>query len=166
MQFFVKGFVRSEYFPIAAIAELRKAGEDYSGKAYSAKVYLQDGREITVDDEDIDRIVRQSTPVVPALPGFSLLTFSYQPGDDEPGPWVHREPIIGWRDNPYGGLDPVVIDYDFTEMEHRHAILEPGGRIQASDRGYVHEANWIADMKEMADAEHARKLADAEQGNE
>jgi hypothetical protein len=156
----IRGFVGASFYPIADIKEMRHAWKDARGGEHPAFIEFKDGRDIRVNDADINRIVRQSTPIVPATPGFELLYFGYMPGIEDPGPWVHREPIIGWRDGQYGGLDPVVVDYDFTELENQHAILQPDGRIQRGERWYDSEQAWVDDMKAMEDAAHHRKQQD------
>lgn len=157
MQFMIRGFVGSTFYPISDIQQMRHAWKDARGGEHPATIQFRDGREIQIDDYEIDRIVRQSTPIVPALPDFQLLSFAYMPGPEGDGPWIHRDPIIGWRDGRHGGLDPVIIDYDFTEMENQHAILQPDGRIQQGERSYASEQAWIDDMKANADDDFARR---------
>lgn len=164
MQFFMHNY-GATYFPVSAITKMRKATKDRNGREYPAMIYLTDDREYPVHDRDIDRIVRQSAPVIPALPGFELLEFRYDAGGNEPGPWIHREPIIGWRDGQYGGLDPVIIDYDYEEMGDHHGILQRGGQIHTGEQWFDTEAEWVACMKARADDEHARKQAIAAQAD-
>lgn len=158
MQFFVYGYTGASLHPISSIVKMQKAWKGRDGRDHPAKIYLTGDRELDVHDRDIERITRQSSPVIPALPGFELLAFGYEPHDDEPGPWVHREMIIGWRDGQFGGLDPVVIDYGFDEMEDRHAILRPDGKVQTGESWFDSEDEWVASMKAQADDDHATKL--------
>jgi hypothetical protein len=157
MQFLIRGYSGAEFYPIADIEKMRHAWKDARGGEHPATILLKCGREIRVNDKEIDRIVRQSTPIIPAVPGFELLTLSYMPAEEDGGPWVHREPVLGWRDATYGGLEPVVVDYDFTEMTDSHAILKPDGRVSAGESWHDNEQEWIDYMKGMRDAEHARK---------
>lgn len=170
MQFMIRGYAGSTFYPIDDIKQMRHAWRDTRGGEHPASIEFKDGRAIQVDDTDINRIVRQTTPILPALPGCQLLSFGYMPDEDDGGPWFHREPIMGWRDGQYGGLDPVVIDYYFDEMENQHAILHADGQIQIGERWFKSEAEWADYMKSTADADHARlqraKAAEAVQAAE
>ncbi len=164
MQFFIKGYTGAAVYPVSSITKMQKARKDRSGRDHPARIYLTDDRDFEASDRDIDLIVRQFAPIVPAQPGFELLSFGYDPHDDEPGPWIHRELIIGWRNAEYGGLDPVVIDYDFDEMEDRHAILRPDGKVQTGESWFDTEEEWVASMKAAADEERARKQSRTPEG--
>lgn len=124
-----------------------------------AAVEMKDGRVIEVGDASIDQIVRNSGTVIPALPGFTLLEYSYHPGIDEPGPWVSENTVIAWRTGLLNGVEPVVVDMDFGDMSSFHGILEPDGRVQTFERSYADRVEWEADMKMTIDADFARRLS-------
>jgi len=162
MKFFDNG--RNEFYPLDAIESMRKSYKlRGSDQHVPAKIYLKSNPEHGIETEDytIDQILRVGASVVPADPGMRLLTFVYHPGSDDPGPWVHDEPILAWRVGHHGGIDPVVIDIHFEGMDAYHAIRDATGQVYNFEANYSSQEAWEMDMRNSADREHARKLAES-----
>lgn len=107
--------------------------------------YLDDGRVKVCwanGDEEVLTVVKRIAPenyfVVPAAPGFELLTY-YAPEDGETFP-MHRTPVIAWRidEGQTGGdhrTDESLTAISMNGMSSeeisnvRHAVRSPDGRV-------------------------------------
>jgi hypothetical protein len=154
---------RGRYYPVSEIEHMSPGDRDArSGPGFFGKIYLKGGGfddfGIKVYNSTIDDIVRGGQQCIAAAPGFRLLTFSYHPGEPDPGPYIHSEPVIGWRVTE-GGNQPLVVDTDFHEMEDRHAVLDPTGGVFTWERNFPDQQAWIDEMKGAADRSHEAKQA-------
>jgi hypothetical protein len=97
-----------------------------------------------------------SRPMVPAQPGFFLIEIPCDEAMEEcpPGDFF-RQPILAWRADEYGSLDPVVCDDDGDRRAY--FILCPDGQVI-----HPHNSSWDDfESFEQAKREEARKrLAD------
>ncbi len=147
---------RNEYLRISEIEYMSGSYGGYKGSEIKpAVVHMKDGQSFQVEDGTLDHILRQSQPLVPALPGFVLLTYSFNDFDAEH--YVGEDTILAWRAGKYRGLDPVIIDSEFEELSSFHGILEPNGRVQTFECSYSSRDEWEVEMKRLADDEIARK---------
>jgi hypothetical protein len=161
MPFFDNG--RNQFYPTEAIDRMAKSSKTRGGDEIEARIYFKrdPDRAMIVDDYTIDRIVRASQPVIPAQPGYRLLTFCFDPSEPGEAPWSSDEPVLGWRVDVQGGLEPVVIDYNFTTMDADHAILEPTGKVHAVDAAYDDLHSWMKYMTKAAVEKYERLKASA-----
>lgn len=105
-----------------------------------AKLQGHDDRVILLDNTDT--IEEMMSPVVPANPGFQLITFL----GDEDDPLVTRDPIIAWRIVRNYYVTPITLDKWDREFE---GILLPDGRVLAQeDQWFESEESWLRTMME------------------
>ena len=103
--------------------------------------YLDDGRvKVWWANGDMEvlavsgRIATENYFIVPAAPGFELLTY-YEPEADETFV-VERSPVIAWRIEECQTFDrcsdenPIAISTDSTSAEGHSAVLCPDGRVR------------------------------------
>lgn len=152
---------RGGYYPASRIEQIipiRIGGRSPDDNDPKVTVWMQGGSPVEARQSEIDRLSRATSPVLPAQPGLYLLTFWYDPeDDDQPGPGARSEPILAWRIGQHGGAEPIVLDFEFEEMEDRHAMLDRNtGRVHHAFGDYDSEAAWIAQMKTEADEKRAR----------
>lgn len=159
MPFFDNG--RNQFYPSDAIDRMYKSYQAAGGEEVKARIYLKSDPSdaITVTDHTIDQIIKGAQQVIPAQPGYRLLTFCFDPSEPDGEPWTADEPILGWRVNEYGTMEPAVLDYNFTSLNGEHAILEPNGMVHIIDGVYDNVDAWKRDMKS-----DALKRFDASQG--
>ena len=158
MPFFDNG--RNQFYPSEAIDRMYKS-YTRGGEEVQARIFLKSepDHSIAVTDYTIDQIIRASQPVIPAHHGYRLLTFGYDASAPDEDPWMSDEPILGWRVDAYGGLEPAVFDYNFTSMTSEHAILEPNGKVHMVDAVYDNVESWMRDMKVAALQKHEAQQA-------
>ena len=117
------------FHSIARIKSYRKITNADESAAHFFMVTLDDDREVQCWRSDLRGALRAAQPFVPALAGTELVTLS-MPDDEPRSEWRHwREPVLGWRTNVYGGLEPLVLDCEFDELEHKHAVKMPDGSV-------------------------------------
>lgn len=164
MQFFDNG--RNQFYPADAIDRMTKSYQLRGGDEVAARIYLKSDPDhgIEVSDYTIDQIMRAVQQVIPAQPGFRLLTFGFDASCPDEGEWVSDEPILGWRVDAYGTMEPAVFDYNFSEMTGEHAILEPSGKVHVVDAVYDDIESWKRDLKATAlrrhEMEQSRQVKD------
>lgn len=154
MQFFDNG--RNQFYPADAIDRMTKSYKTRGGDEVEARIYLKSDPDhgIVVSDHTIDQIMRTTAQVIPAQPGFRLLTFGFDASCPDEGPWISDEPILGWRVDAYGTMEPAVFDYNFSRMTGEHAVLEPSGKVHVVDAAYDDIDSWKSDQKETAMRRH------------
>jgi hypothetical protein len=103
------------------------------------------------DNPDNDELLR--LPVVPALPGCTVLRYYLCGGDDDM--LVHRMPVVAWRIDRDGAL-PVTPDYDYDREASGNLVgtglLMPDGRVfdREGETTFVDETQWRAEMANTA----------------
>lgn len=157
MPFFDNG--RNQFFPVGDIDRMCKSYTINGGSTVSARIYLKSDPDtaIEVDDSTIDQALRLSQSVMPAQPGYRLLTFCFDPSFDDP-PAHTDEPILGWRVGAYGSIEPMVLDYEFAEMNSDHAVMEPNGKVHVIDGCYDTLQHWLMEMAKDATDRYRRRL--------
>lgn len=143
------------YYPVNEISCIRKySGKREPGKFYYDTIELKDGREVLVSPYTASELIDGAGEVLAAQPGFTLLKMWYSPGENEP--YVSESPILGWMMTSEEGVKPITIDSD--DYDDRCGILCPDGQVRTYDAHYDDRAAWEADMKRMAETQHAAKL--------
>lgn len=96
-------------------------------------------------------------PVIPAQPGFSLLSIWFERDDEVPAVVeAHRTPIIAWRISEFGALDPITLS-DETSADVQ-AIQLPDGIIEEQESGtYETMTAFIDDVRHRWQAHIDRK---------
>lgn len=152
MKFFedVHGALR----PTSAITRIRRGDWNDSLKMRApGEVTLTSGSAVAVQDYDIDAIVMNSHPIIPAHPGFLVLAMwgSTGPADQM---FSDEWPVVAWRVNAFGDLDPMVPDHHFRGMRDNFAILYPDGKVVNPTDGVSFESRdeWETEMRERAAA--------------
>lgn len=159
MKFFIDK--QGRYYPVSEIARISK----YSGKRdplayYYGDVEMKDGRTTLVSEYNIDEIVEDTGSLLSAQPGFSLLKFWYDPGEDDETIYVSDDPVLGWKISDADGLQPITIDNE--EYDHRCGILCPDGKVRNYDTVWDDRAAWEASMKHDAEQQaEAKRVAKA-----
>nr|WP_143840411.1 hypothetical protein [Novosphingobium panipatense] len=154
MTFFDTG--RNEYLPIADIEAMYGSYGGIRGREYkSAAIQMKDGRRIEVDESVIEDVLRLTHTVIPAEPGYKLLSFYHDSIENEN--YFSEDTVLAWRAGQYRGLDPVVVDSEFTTLTAVHGILEPSGKVQTFECGYEDRSAWEAEMVRQAEAEVERQ---------
>jgi hypothetical protein len=115
---------------------------------------LRDGKKVQFG-MSAEIIADMCCPMLPAQPGFELLRAKHT--DDEETFYCLRQPIIGWRIDPYqerGSVRPVVLEHITCEPGLNRVIKCPDGRLidpwafHDSDPCYYDDkASWLAKMK-------------------
>jgi hypothetical protein len=109
---------------------------------------------------------RDKAVIVPAAPGFELLTLDCGPG--EPPRGYHRHPVVAWRILASHAPEPVAVNCfidghwpaynmaSFVGDERDHTVIrDPSGQIHLKDNGLcASEEVWFATELEIAN-EHA-----------
>lgn len=128
-----------------------------------ARVRMIDGESIEIWPFEVDAIRKASAAIIPAGAGQYLLSYYYDPSDEaDPGPYVHMEPILGWRqDSEYGGVNPVMLDPNFETMEpHQGMLDQQTGRVYHPTEGnYPDQQTWEGAVKASIDGAHERAKA-------
>ena len=89
---------------------------------------------------DLSECVKACSSVIPAYPGFEVLSAWYNAETGKPEVW--RIPIVGWR-TVESGLEPVTPDEDF-EMSATTAIRYPDGQVNVPfDLTFPDEEDWL-----------------------
>lgn len=113
-------------------------------------------RVLTVDDESIEinqseyaNLMTKMSRVVPANPGFRLLTYYF---DEEGDDWFDECEIIAWREDDHGEFDPVVSDEGINNLDGiQMGILEPTGRVRVPYvTEYESRSDWEEEMRKNA----------------
>jgi hypothetical protein len=86
--------------------------------------------------------------ILPAYPGFTLLTLHELPKEGKE-PRLTRRPVIGWRfDNPNGSCNPrpIVVSIDADQLEKLEALLHPDGSVIGLHDGSYWDSvdEWLA----------------------
>lgn len=147
-------------YPISAIERIvplqRKEGEAQGYLTH--RIILTDGWEALISQHEVSAIRRAGAKIIPAQPAYFLLTFAYDSDPErELDPFVHKDPIIAFRVGEYGGLDPVTLDWEFTEMGFRHGVLHPDGGVYSAGDAWEDVDKWTAFQTSEAEQERERK---------
>jgi hypothetical protein len=122
----------------------------------AAVAELRDGKSVTLAVE-AHVAARATCPIIPAQPGFELLTAWFPPRPECGELSFTRAPIIGWRVKPSDfepePLVPVREQGSTLGWNRRAAIKYPDGLIHELDGplDYADEAAWQAEMKDYYD---------------
>jgi hypothetical protein len=123
--------------------------------------YLKDGQcKVWWSNGDVEvlpvmgRIAPEKYFVVPAQPGFELLTY-YAPEGGEEFP-IQRTPVIAWRIEEYQTADrnsdenPIAISTTGTSVEDNTGVRSPSGQvtIHRDGRQFENEEKWLEWAKE------------------
>lgn len=166
-----------DYYPTSGIDFLSPSGKSHSGKKVPARAFMKDrGHDeggIAIADDAIDHIMKLSQPCMPATPGYFVLSWS-PPRDDQPA-FIWSQPVIGWRVNEFGTVDPLVFETDWTGFGDRHGLLYPTGQVgDLYGATYDKQSDWEAeqaeryedDQKRAALTAEAKRIADEAIGND
>lgn len=103
---------------------------------------------------NVDKLRSSLEEIIPANPGFEVLTFWFQDGEQDPinvdiKSKLNRESVIGWRSVDGTCYEPVtafgVSDID----EGVWSVIDPAGSvIEPVDRLYPSLDHWINDVRE------------------
>ncbi len=152
-------------YPSSQIMSIRRGKwkPDNPTHRESARVFLADESIVTVDDDEINGLLRSADPVVPAQPGFAVLGYYYfDTEESEDLPYVEVDPVVAWRIDEINQAHPIVSDPSFDGMTGLHAVLRPDGT--AVDLfGAVFESReaWEDRMKLDREDERSRRAASA-----
>jgi hypothetical protein len=82
--------------------------------------------------------------VFPAQPGFVLLCAWFQ--EESKSVIVDRTPIIAWRLDDFGGLEPIAPTDEYPSPENGvTGILFPDGQVEGDSR-FVDEEAWVDEI--------------------
>lgn len=126
------------------------------GRDHPSVLFMNDGKKIHVEHSQIDRLVEGSYAATPALEGFNLLTYWYDPSLEGDVPSVQSQPIIAWRLRP-GSPMPVVLEECIDDETYdRTAIEQPDGQVysQGIDKRWSSRMSWEGDMKRQVEGEY------------
>lgn len=155
---------RGAIYPVNRIQRIARAERDKdSGFTPAGTAYLSGDMEVAISDDEIDRLIAEPKPIIPANPGFWLLTFWYNPpyveGLAAEEPYISGRPIIAWRDTT-DGIEPVTTE-DTKWITAPMAVKAPDGRVMDWECEWKDQESWAANMKERADRDHAEKVGKA-----
>jgi hypothetical protein len=141
-------------YPVARIASIsRGKWIKETTRREDGKIDLIGGDEfdaITVDDDQINRLVGAGSPVIPAAPGYTLLGY-WDQSDAEEEAFVEQDPIIGWRIDGTDTPTPIVAQFDFDGITGIHAVLRPDGSVvDLFGSTFQDRASWETDMRKRA----------------
>lgn len=160
--------IHGNIYPVSRVVMITpdKAERDMT-KLPRHQVFL-DFRDSAVHTSNIDQIIALLHPPVPAAPGWTLLSFWYDPGasDPEAEPHIQVRPIIAWRLDGPNGHHAITADEDYGRngLRWRDAIEDVSGKvIDAFQSTYPTRADWTAWMKSERDSELAAKAQGGDQ---
>jgi hypothetical protein len=96
-------------------------------------ILFADGSRLKCTQNDAQGMAKLAKQVIPAAPGFELVTF--HPYDAEPTAELvlsecWRQPILAWRVEELGMIDPVTLtNTDPSSSDTLAAIIQPNGTV-------------------------------------
>lgn len=154
----------NRHYPVQDIVCIREyEGHREPGKSYYSTVELREGREVQVSAYLTKVIIADPGDLLPALPGFSLLKYWFDPGvNDEP--YISEDPVLGWMVGGENGTNPITIDDE--EYDGRCGILCPDGKVRNYDTVWDDRASWEQSMRKdaIATVEAKKKSGAAQAG--
>lgn len=156
--------VSGEIRPASQITSIRRGkwtGGNFPQRE-DGRVFLADESIVTVDDDEIDRLMRGQDPVVAALPGFAVLGYYSDATKPEDPPYIEVEPVVAWRIDDENQATPVVSDPTFEGMTGLNAIWRPNLTVvDLFGSVYENRSAWEDAMKVKMEEERARAKATA-----
>ena len=139
-----------------------KPGESPIAQSSLARVFLDDDHEdgIPIYGHVFDQLVGDAVPIIPANPGFYLLSHWAEALDDKSA-FTEKTPIIGWRVGGEDGIKPVTDDWNYNdERAENFGVLRPEGDIRsdALDATYDTIEQWELAVRE---EQHRRRKAES-----
>ena len=146
-----RGFVNGD-----AVVEIASSSTKDALGRYPAYAVLRDGRTVGLEDS-AEEAVKKLTPVIPAFPGFEALQTWWDSENEVLR--VERHPILGWREDPFEGLSPVLVeDNSSCSNVQLDGIRYPDGRVVCvADTVYDTEEAWLADKQKQELRRRAEK---------
>ena len=152
-------------YPVSRVVKIKRDKTERDPfKLPRHKVYVDFRDDEILVSLGLDDIIQQLSPAIPAAPGYSLLTFWYDPDPTDPDaePHIEVRPVIAWRIGGPNGNHPVTFreDYDRDVLRAHDALEDHQGRVtDAEESVYESRGDWIAFMKERRDQEFADRAA-------
>lgn len=145
--------------PASQIRSIRRGKwmPDNPSHREEGRVFLADDSIVSVDDDEINRLLRASDPVVTAQPGFAVLAYYTDAAHPEEPPLIEVEPVVAWRIDDENQATPIVSDPTFEGMTGQHAIWRPNLTVVDLFGGiYESRKAWEDGMKVKTEMERAR----------
>lgn len=123
--------VNGTLFPASSVTRIDRGpwkDNGHSSERENGRVFVNGQSVETVKDDEIEVLLRSMRPVVPALPGYSVLEFYHEGGADEE-PWISEMDVLAWRIDEEDVARPIVADPTFDGLTGVHAIRNPAGHV-------------------------------------
>jgi hypothetical protein len=143
---------------IKHIGSPHKREGSYGG--FECPVITVDGDRYSILADDANKLV---TSIIPALPGYELITSSYE-REEEFAFW--RTPIIAWRIGCVDGYPGPVTVGDSETCSQPQAILMPNGQVEIqADSSFDNLADWEKHAREQHTKAFVKARRTAEQAS-
>ena len=116
-----------------------------------------DWNSIRIGEYELERIKRANGALVPAAPG--TLRLHYCPADEQGPALVWRNHVVAFREDIYGGLEPITLESEQEEIGCYDAVLFPNGGVGNYETYWDDEDQWFASMESLAEQDRVRALA-------
>lgn len=98
----------------------------------------------TVDFREWESAKVASIPMIPALPGYYVVSVlhDYEDRSEEPTFSIWQEPVIGWKDTYAVVISCVGYGYEDTYC-YGQPVLYPDGKVYVFDMTYATKEKWL-----------------------
>lgn len=119
---------------------------------------LSNGETVKLDYEGVHELELSLAPIIPAAPGYSIVTF-FEAGEDNEKRWddgVVLAPIIAWRIMRFSVY--AIADDDSERAANMQAYVRPDGRVFDESRDYASVAEFQQEKSKELKAEQEKQL--------